>query len=199
MKFRFAKISLMAIMAGTSICFFSGCSGGNDATVAVFSTDTLFVSFDIHGMTPLRDTGSFNLDSIRTKANDNNIDDSTLTVTDFSISLDPSDSVSRAIVAADAATPIVAEASFVESGHGENLFVQTPTQGVAISRLATAMLLNRDIFGVSPGFTDFKALLRNPLVPKVDLILQITPTLAPPQSGRLKLIIVISAAGKARV
>ena len=201
MKNRFLKISFPLSLLAASFCVFTGCPvvAPSSSEVAIFHTDSLHVNFNIPaGETVITDSGVVDLNSVRSAMDSGKIDTSTLVVTDIAISVDPTDTTSARIVAGDAGIPLLVNAYYSTPQSPWTLFMQTPGSGASISGLAAAFILNRDFFGVNPGYSDFKNAVQNPLTSEIGFKFELTPLQIPPATGVLKLNVIISEAAKVR-
>ena len=197
MKNGFVKLTALLSLLAVSLCLFTGCpTGVTSPKIAVFHIDTLKLKFNVTGTTSLSDTGSISMDAARNALGSRG-DSDTIVITDIGIRIDPADSVSQRIVAADAGLNVFAAAAFSTTGAPER-FLQTPDSGSSISRLATMLLLNHDLFGVNPGYSDLKTTIADKTIDQIHFLWSVNLMSAPPAAGQglLKVQIIITEATK---
>jgi hypothetical protein len=200
MQTRILKIAFLPGAIAAGLFLFAGCTTSTPSSpgVAVFHTDTLHMSFTISDATVKMDSGVINMNSVRNSIGSGKIDTSSLVVSNITISLDPADTASAGIVKGDSAIHLLTRVYYSDAATPWTLFLQTQDSGSSISRLATEFIMNRDLFGVNPGYSNFGIAVQDPTISELGLLLDITPLQTPAATGTLKLIVVISEAAKVK-
>jgi hypothetical protein len=146
-------------------------------------------------------TEAVDLDEIRSKIEENDIELETFSITSFYVIGSPN---SQSFINANAETRIVVEGFYMDGGTKVKV-AETPAgppspfEVQKIKNLTTGLYLNSQLFASMPGYENFVNMIKDRSVHTVDYIVDIELLDALNQPGTLEIMLVIKITGKKRV
>lgn len=183
-----------------SACVYGGGGGGDSDPLTLIVTDTTDIDtlkFDDVANDMYSDSGSFDLDKIRTKIDDKGISLSTVGITDLAVSYDAGTSQ---FLLANLGKHFVLTIKYHLNGDTNKIALQTnPTTGTLAFNPDSALFqLNKNIFGNAEGFTELVGAIKDTSVHTVTVTAELSLLDMPPLAATGKLVIhfIVTVSGK---